>query len=633
MALIKFLFFPGSKISASSGSAQKKSWVSVGMKIIVGVGLVTNCCIVLLIYVNYQAFSQVTAQTNALLQASDGMHTDLRNNIFELQKKYLEIPKLLEVNAGQKILAWIKENFTIAKEEKITGRDNYRQFYNRRQRRDISKGLVVVQEKEGQILVSRGILDENKVFMDVVHHIWLLSDTLAADAAAIQEYILAVVQKASSADALQTLVLQLNSRLADEAIAAETTRNAILYNVESLEKKKAALSALQKEKKQTVVFIALAAILTNLVLLHFMVWFIVERPLKKLTLSLDRINNGEGITVPYLKRRDRIGVLASAVHTFQSVLTRLKKEDQRKKKERRVIGDLVKDMSGMIAEIRQKADAMKGSAGELHAVAENTKNQTSSVHTSALRTVAQTADVANAARQLQSAVESISEQVSNQTGLVTDINSVTHASRKDMDHLRRASEDINEIVNIVKHISRETKLLALNARIEAARAGTAGKGFAVVAREVRELSLQTEAANQDIGMKIDSIQGACQALIANTRRIESRVGNLTETSHQIFSAVEEQRTGIADIAGNAHATTSEIKNVSSLICGVESAAQTTSQFAGAVEMHSEQIEAHLSLVLAEIQDQLSGLGFLDVEYPPMQSKKKISHETKKLAAA
>jgi len=147
-------------------------------------------------------------------------------------------------------------------------------------------------------------------------------------------------------------------------------------------------------------------------------------------------------------------------------------------------------------------------------MAYNTKNQTSSVHASALRTVEQTADVANAARQLQSAVESISGQVSNQTRLVTDITSVTHASRKDMDHLRLASEEINEIVNIVKHISRETKLLALNARIEAARSGTAGKGFAVVAREVRELSLQTEAANQDIGMKIDSIQGACQALIA-----------------------------------------------------------------------------------------------------------------------
>lgn len=633
MAPKKFPFFPGSKIPASSGSAKKKSWVSVGMKIMAGVGLVTNCCIVLLIYVNYQAFSQVTAQTDALLQASDGMHADLRNNIFELQTKYLEIPKLLEVNAGQKILAWIKENFTIAKEEKITGRDNYRQFYNRRQRRDISKGLVVVQEKKGQILVSKGIMDQNKVFMDAVHHLWLLSDTPAADAAAIDEYILAVVQKASSADALQTLVLQLNSRLADEAIAAETTRNAILYNVESLEKKKAALNALHKEKKQTVLFIALAAILTNLVLLYFMVWFIVERPLKKLTLSIDRINNGEGITIPYLKRTDRIGVLASAVNTFQSVLIRLKKEDQRKKKERRVIGDLVKDMSGMIGEIRQKADAMKGSAGELHAVAENTKNQTSSVHASALRTVEQTADVANAARQLQSAVESISGQVSNQTRLVTDITSVTHASRKDMDHLRLASEEINEIVNIVKHISRETKLLALNARIEAARSGTAGKGFAVVAREVRELSLQTEAANQDIGMKIDSIQGAYQALIANTQRIESRVGYLTETSHQISSAVEEQRTGIADIAGNAHATTSEIKNVSSRICGVESAAQTTSQFAGAVEMHSEQIADHLSLVLAEIQEQLSGLGFSDVAYPPVQSKKRITSETKTLAAA
>ncbi len=73
--------------------------------------------------------------------------------------------------------------------------------------------------KKGNIHLQRHS-GSNKVFMDAVHHLWLLSDTLAADAAAIDEYILAVVQKASSADALQTLVLQLNSRLADEAIAA-----------------------------------------------------------------------------------------------------------------------------------------------------------------------------------------------------------------------------------------------------------------------------------------------------------------------------------------------------------------------------------------------------------------------------
>ena len=84
----------------TTASLQKPSWLSVGLKIMIGVGLVSNLSIGLLIYFNFMAFSEVAEKTNVLLEVSSSMNEHLRSNIFELQKKYLEIPKLLKSDAS-----------------------------------------------------------------------------------------------------------------------------------------------------------------------------------------------------------------------------------------------------------------------------------------------------------------------------------------------------------------------------------------------------------------------------------------------------------------------------------------------------------------------------------------------------
>ncbi|MBT3806490.1 MAG: hypothetical protein HOG03_18100 [Desulfobacula sp.] len=626
--IIKLFKSANSKIKKSKNSERqvKNSRFSVGLKMMLGIGLTSIFCMGLLVYINLQAFSQVGIETQSLLDINGAMNKDLRASIFDLQQKYLDIPKLLQVDAADEVKAWIKYNYKIDKAEIIEGSENYRKLFNRSQRRDISKGNFVVQQNEEILILSKGVLDKKGNFLDQISQTRIPTDNPAKDAQTISTFIKTAVGNAESGTALKQSLLSLKNLLADEAIEAEKSRNAILYKVDDIEKKKAALLESRKNKQQLIGLMAGLTILLNLVLLHFMAWFVVEKPLKQLTRSIDMVNQGEIILIPYQNRTDQIGVLAGAVKKFQDVLTHLRDEDSRKRKQKHLIQELIQQMSTFIETIQIKAKTMKANAIELSALATNTEDQTKTASESAYRTVEKTNSISYSTRQLQSAVKDISSQILKQNDLVGDINEVTCASRNDMEKLNQASSQINEIVNIVKNIAGQTKLLALNARIEAARSGEAGKGFKVVAREVRELSLQTEAANEDIANKIAAIQKASKTIIEYTQQTEKRIERLLLASHQISAAVEEQDTVTTGISENIDATANEIKDVSSRISNVNDAARATNQFAGSVEVYSEQIEMQLSDLLHKTRKKLAKAGLTETIGSPKDISDKITDD-------
>ncbi len=122
---------------------------------------------------------------------------------------------------------------------------------------------------------------------------------------------------------------------------------------------------------------------------------------------------------------------------------------------------------------------------------------------------------------------------------IAEVARQTMELKKDMDTLGKQTDDIGQIMGVITDIADQTNLLALNAAIEAARAGEAGRGFAVVADEVRKLAEKTMAATRQVGDSITGIQTGAAKNIANFEQMAKAVDLATEFSKKSGEALRE----------------------------------------------------------------------------------------------
>ncbi len=289
----------------------------------------------------------------------------------------------------------------------------------------------------------------------------------------------------------------------------------------------------------------------------------------------------------------------------------IKFENRRKQKEKGVIDETLEIMSVTINELEKKARNLNSMSEDMEVLASTTSTKSAFVAKRAENTATMTQRVADSTDKLQESVYGMQTEMQRQNSVVIDLNVHTKKSRKVIEDLDRAANDINTIVTIVREISDQTKLLALNATIEAARAGEYGRGFAVVAREVKELSYETEKATTNINEKIMTIDNVCEQMIAIIREIDSQTDSLHEISTVIENALVRQQSDTATIAQLVGRTSLDTRDVSEHIQQVREDASRAKSISAKVSEDADIISRQLTSLLSDATTRLQDIGQLE----------------------
>ncbi len=254
------------------------------------------------------------------------------------------------------------------------------------------------------------------------------------------------------------------------------------------------------------------------------------------------------------------------------------------------VGDLIQSMNDMssklrdtVRQIRENSQTVASSSTELSATAtqlaagaEQTTSQSATVAAAAEEMAINMNNMASAAEQMSSGVKNVSAAIEEMTASINEISknteraataagsaaSLANVSNDKVAQLGTAADEIGKVVTVIQDIAEQTNLLALNATIEAARAGEAGKGFAVVASEVKELARQTASATEDIAKRISAIQSTTTESVKAIGEIVQAIASVNDVSGTIAAAIEEQSATTKEIARNMSQTATAAETVS-----------------------------------------------------------------------
>jgi methyl-accepting chemotaxis protein len=348
----------------------------------------------------------------------------------------------------------------------------------------------------------------------------------------------------------------------------------------------------------------------------------ISRPMIAMCRAMRELAAGNfDVVLPGLGRKDELGEMAGAVEEFKlQAIAKAERdaatqEAQNKRASAarraeliRFADDFESAVGSIVSNVSASAVHLESAAGTLTRTAETTQSLSSQVAGASEEASNNIQSVASATEELSSSVEEIGRQVRESNRIAES--AVVQAQETDgrIGKLSRAAQEIGDVVKLITAIAEQTNLLALNATIEAARAGEAGRGFAVVASEVKSLASQTAKATDEISNHIAGMQQATEESVAAIKEIGATIGQISTIASSIATAVQQQGSATQEIARNvqnvAHGTQEAAANVVQVNRGATetgSASEEVLSSARALSSESTRLRAELDRFMQNIR--------------------------------
>lgn len=202
------------------------------------------------------------------------------------------------------------------------------------------------------------------------------------------------------------------------------------------------------------------------------------------------------------------------------------------------LGSIVENITSASEQLSSQVEGASQGADTQRGLAAETATAMEEMNTTVLEVARNASDAASNADTTRSNAEEGADVVDNVVKSIAEISRRVEGMQQNVNELGDQSQGIGQIMSVITDIADQTNLLALNAAIEAARAGEAGRGFAVVADEVRKLAEKTMQATTEVGQSISAIQGGTKSSIENMEMVVDVVNKSTELAQKSGVALE-----------------------------------------------------------------------------------------------